>query len=287
MYEELTFAAGLLRLPAVGEADVTMTCSYPYTSWALRRPRGGKRRPPHVFVTQNGDWPALGSGPEPRFFSCDGLICTNPIYFERNRERWKSTLIPNGVDPARFHPGPERKAELGLPTDRPVVLMVSALEPGKRVIEAMRAVSEVPDAFLVVAGDGPLRAEVDRLAEEILPGRFMRSTFRHEQMPDLYRSADLFLHTKIRESFGNVYVEALSCGTPIVAHDDEVTRWILGEHAVLVDTEFKEKLAEAIGTALLGSKSGTEASQWAHERYSWEVVASRYAKFFEDVVATA
>ena len=115
----------------------------------------------------------------------------------------------------------------------------------------------------------------------------MRATFRHEQMPDLYRSADLFLHTKIRESFGNVYVEALSCGTPIVAHDDEVTRWILGEHAVLVDTEFKEKLAEAIGTALRGSKSGTEASEWAHERYSWEVVASRYAKFFEDVVATA
>lgn len=287
MYEELTFAAGLLRLPAVGEADVTMTCSYPYTNWALRRPRAGKRRPPHVFVTQNGDWPALQSGPEPRFFSCEGLICTNPIYYERNRERWNSTLIPNGVDPARFHPGPERKAELGLPIDRPVVLMVSALEPGKRVMEAMRAVAEVPDAYLVVAGDGPLRADVDQLAEEILPGRFLRSTFRHEQMPDLYRSADLFLHTKIRESFGNVYVEALSCGTPIVANDDEVTRWILGEHAVLVDSEFKEELAKAIGSALREPKAGTEASNWAHERYSWDVVASRYANFFEDVVARA
>lgn len=287
MYEELTFATGLLRLPAVGEADVTMTCSYPYTSWALRRPRGGKRRPAHVFVTQNGDWPALKSGAEPRFFSCEGLICTNPIYYERNRERWNSTLIPNGVDPARFHPGPERKAELGLPTDRPVVLMVSALEPGKRVIEAMRAVADVPDAYLVIAGDGPLRAEVDRLAAEILPGRFLRSTFLHEQMPDLYRSADLFLHTKIRESFGNVYVEALSCGTPIVANDDEVTRWILGEHATLVDTEFKEKLAEAIGAALRGSKSDLAASKWARERYSWDVVASRYADFFEDVLARA
>ena len=287
MYEELTFAAGLLRLPAVGEADVTMTCSYPYTNWVLRRARGGKRRPAHVFVTQNGDWAALKSGAEPRFFSCEGLICTNPIYYERNRERWHSTLIPNGVDPARFNPGPECKAELGLPTDRPIVLMVSALEPGKRVIEAMRAVAEVPDAFLVIAGDGPLRAEVDQLAAEILPGRFLRSTFRHEQMPDLYRSADLFLHTKIRESFGNVYVEALSCGTPIVANDDEVPRWILGEHAVLVDTEFKEKLAEAIGTALHGSKSDLEASKWAHERYSWDVIASRYADFFEDVVARA
>ena len=148
MYEELTFAAGWCGLSAVGEADVTMTCSYPYTSWALRRPRGGKkRRPAHVFVTQNGDWPAQGSGPEPRFFSCEGLICTNPIYFERNQERWKSTLIPNGVDPVRFHPGPERKAELGLPTDRPVVLMVSAIEPGKRVIEAMQRFRRSPTPF--------------------------------------------------------------------------------------------------------------------------------------------
>lgn len=284
MYEELTFAAGLARLPAVAEADVTMTCSYPYANWALRRPRGGKR-PPHVFVTQNGDWAAQQKGPEPRFFSCEGLICTNPLYFERNRERWHSTLIPNGVDPARFNPGPQRKAELGLPTDRPVVLMVSALEPGKRVIEAMRAMADVPDAALVVAGDGPLRDEVDRLAAQILPGRFMRATFRHEQMPELYRSADLFLHTKIRESFGNVYVEALSCGIPIVAHDDEVTRWILGDHARLVDTELQDALSDAIVAALKTHRPDAAAADWAHQRYSWEAVAGKYLDFFGEVVA--
>lgn len=283
MYEELTFAARLAALPAVGQADVTVTCSYPYVNWALRRPRRGKR-PPHVFVTQNGDWAAQQSGPEPRFFSCEGLICTNPLYFERNREKWPSTLIPNGIDPARFFPGPQRKAVLGLPTDRPVVLMVSALEPGKRVIEAMRAMVDVPDSTLVVAGDGPLRDEVDRLAAEILPGRFMRATFRHDQMPDLYRSADVFLHTKIRESFGNVYVEALSCGTPIVAHDDEVTRWILGEHAILIDTEIQPTLTAAITESLRDPKAGADSAAWAHKRFSWDVVSSKYAAFFAEVV---
>lgn len=283
MYEELTFAAGLLRSEAVARADVTMTCSYPYTNWALRRPRSG-RRPPHVFVTQNGDWPALQQGPEPHFFSCDGLICTNPLYFERNRTRWHSALIPNGVDPARFFPGPARRAELGLPLDRKIVLMVSALEPGKRVIEAMRAVANVPDAYLVVAGDGPLRDEVDRLASERLPDRFRRTTFSHEQMPDLYRSADLFLHTKIQESFGNVYVEALSCGARIVAHDDEVTRWILGNHATLVDTNSEADLTAAIKTALAGPKTDAAAASWAHARYGWEVIAGKYVDFFEDVL---
>lgn len=282
MYEELTFAAGLAALGAVGDADITVTCGYPYTNWALRGPRSG-RRPKHVFVTQNGDWAALGRGAEPRFFSCDGLICTNPLYFERNRERWPSALIPNGLDPARFRPGRVRKSELGLPLDRPLVLMVSALEPGKRVIEALEAVAEVPDAFLLVAGDGPLRDKIDQLASERLPDRFLRRTFKREQMPDLYRSADIFLHTKIQESFGNVYIEALSCGAPIVAHDDEVTRWILGEHAVLVDSTSPADLTAAISRTLNAPKGGPEAATWAHARYSWEVVAAKYVDFFTNV----
>jgi glycosyltransferase involved in cell wall biosynthesis len=282
MYEELTFAARLATLPEVAHADLTLTCSYPYVNWALRRSRKGGR-PPHVFVTQNGDWAPQGSGPEPRLFSCEGLICTNPLYYERNHKRWHSTLIPNGVDPARFFPGPGRAGELGLPTDRKIVLMVSALEPGKRVIEAIKAMAGVPDAMLVVAGDGPLRDEVDRLAERLIPGRFMRTTFRHEQMPDLYRSADVFLHTKIRESFGNVYIEALSCGTPIVAHDDEVTRWILGDHAVLVNTDDQAALTGAISSSL-GRPRVADAAAWAHERYAWKVVADQYVGFFEEVL---
>lgn len=285
MYEELTFAAGLLHLSALPKTDVTVTCSYPYVNWALRRPRRGGR-PPHVFVTQNGDWAPRGKGPEPSLFSCEGLICTNPLYFERNHRRWNASLIPNGVDPLRFHPGAARRLELGLPMDRPIVLMVSALEPGKRVLEAISAFADVPDAALVVAGDGPLRTEVDQLADRLIPGRFMRATFRHEQMPDLYRSADVFLHTKIRESFGNVYVEALSCGIPIVAHDDEVARWILEDHALLVDTESPAKLSAALCQALNNLGQRNDAASWAHERYSWKVIAQQYSAFLERITET-
>ena len=103
-------------------------------------------------------------------------------------------------------------------------------------------------------------------------------------MPDLYRSADLFLHTKIQESFGNVYVEALSCGVPIVAHDDEVTRWILGGHATLVDTTSEAALATAIRNALAAPEANAEAAAWAHARYGWEVVAGKYVDFFADVL---
>jgi glycosyltransferase involved in cell wall biosynthesis len=285
MYEELTFAAGLITTSWRNDADVTMTCGYPYTNWVLRSSLPSKRRPAHVFVTQNGDWPASQRGWEPRFFSCDGLVCTNPLYFERNRERWFSTLIPNGIAPERFHPGPGSRATLGLPEDRPVVLMVSALEPGKRVLDGMRAVARTSGAFLVVAGDGSLRNEVDRLAAELLPGRFLRKMFPHEQMPALYRSANLFLHTAIRESFGNVYIEALGTGLPIVAHDDEVTRWILEDHAHLVDTTSEQLLADALESVLYSADNDVaRRTAFAQAKYNWRAVAARYREFFTEVV---
>src|SRR3546814_12350094 len=86
-----------------------------------------------IFVTQNGDWPAYASNTEYRSFSCDGLVCTNPDYLERNSVRWNCALIPNGVDLARFSPGAAERARFGLPEGRPIVLMVSAFLPTKQI----------------------------------------------------------------------------------------------------------------------------------------------------------
>lgn len=285
MYEELTFAAGLAARRWRREFDVTVTCGYPYTNWALRTRAPWARRPAHVFVTQNGDWPARERRREYRFFSCDGLVCTNPEFLARNRDRWFSALIPNGFDAARFHPGPADRAALGLPGDRPVVLMASALIESKRVLEGVRAVSKVPGAFLLVAGDGPLRDEVDRLAAALLPGRFLRRTFPYERMPDVYRSADAFLHLSLSESFGNVYVEALASGAPVVAHDGPVSRWILDRHAVLADTTSEPALVAALASALAeGRRGAAERAAFAAGRYTWSAVAARYVEFLGEVV---
>jgi glycosyltransferase involved in cell wall biosynthesis len=166
--------------------------------------------------------------------------------------------------------------------------MVSALDEGKRVLEAMRAVARIADAFLVVAGDGTLRNEVDHLAAELLPRRFVRKIFPHEQMPGLYRSANVFLHTAIRESFGNVYIEALASGIPIVAHDDEVTRWILKDHAHLVDTTSEQDLVDALENTIRSPKNDlARGTAFARANYSWRAVAARYREFFSEVVQRA
>jgi len=151
-YEELTFVPGLLRRYRPKQYDVTLTCSYPFTNWVLRRPTFWDSRPPHVFVTQNGDWPAIARNSEYRFFGCEGLVCTNPDFFDRNKDRWRCRLIPNGVDCDHFRPGPAKRQAFSLPLDRLIVLMVSALIPTKRVERGIEGVSLIPDAHLVVAG---------------------------------------------------------------------------------------------------------------------------------------
>ena len=252
-YEELTFVPSLAWRYRPEDYDITVTCSYPFTNWVLRRPVLKGSRPLHVFVTQNGDWPALakrsGNKSEYRFFGCDGLVCINPDYFERNKDVWNCSLIPNGVDCDRFRPGAGRRAEFGIPEDRFIVLMVSALIPSKRVEVGIEAVSRIPDAHLVVAGDGPLRDKIASVASAALSGRFTRVSISPDRMPILYQSADVFLHCSRDEAFGNVFGEALACGLPIVAHDMPRVRWIVGDEEFLVDTNDPAAIAASLERA--------------------------------------
>jgi glycosyltransferase involved in cell wall biosynthesis len=284
-WEEATFVPGLLRVYRPSDFDVTLTCAYPWTNWALRRPaRGG--RPPHVFVTQNGDWPAYSPRAEFGFFGCEGLICTNPEYFERNSERYRSALIPNGVDIARFTPGPSERKRLGLPENGRIVLMVSALIASKNVDEAVRAVAQLPDATLVVAGDGPLRDEIRSMAEQVLPNRYMQVSVPPEDMPALYRSAGAFLHLSRDESFGNVFVEALASGVPVVAYDLPRTRWIVGDEAVLAKSQTTEAIAAALAQALSESRNKRDSQVTRAAQFDWSVVAVQYREFLQQVVSS-
>ncbi len=286
VYEELSFMPGLVNAYRPSTADVTVTCSYPFVNWYLSRwPPRGLRRPKHVFVTQNGDWPAFSDDLEYRFFSCDGLVCTNPDYFERNRHRWRSSLIPNGVDVARYSPGPGDRERFGIPEDRKVVLMVSALAESKRVAAGIEAAASIPDTFLVVAGDGPARRKIGQMAEALLPGRFMRLVLPSSDMPELYRSADVLLHTSLWESFGNIYLEAMACGLPIVAHAYSVTEWCLGDHAYLVDAASKVDLINGLRAALdeePACRAGRRAA--TTDRFTWNKVAMQYRDFLGLVV---
>jgi glycosyltransferase involved in cell wall biosynthesis len=288
-YEELTFVPSLAWRYRPEDYDITVTCGYPFTNWVLRRPVLKGSRPLHVFVTQNGDWPSVakrsGAKSEYRFFGCDGLVCINPDYFERNKDAWNCRLIPNGVDCDRFQPGIGRRAEFGIPEDRFIVLMVSALIPSKRVEVGIEAVSRIPDAHLVVAGDGPLRDRIASLASAAMPGRFTRLSLSADRMPTLYQSADVFLHCSTEEAFGNVFSEALACGLPIVAHDMPRVRWIVGDEEFLVDTNDPAAIAASLERARRSEQDARLQRVARAKRFSWDAIAGEYRQFFIDILS--
>lgn len=274
-WEDMIFSFRLAAWLRPADFDAVVTCSFPFTHWALRRPGRG-RRPLQIFVTQNGDWPAGRPSAEYRTFRCDGLVCTNPEFHESHRATWPSALIPNGVDLARFTGLRHSPARFGLREDRPVVLMVSALIPSKRVADGIAAVADLPDAQLLLAGDGPLRAEIDALGAARLPGRYRRVTVPAAEMPSLYGAADAFLHLSADESFGNVFVEARASGLPVVAHDMPRTRWILGDGQFLCDTTRPAVAVDALRAALARG-TGDPAADIG--RFAWPLVAAQYRSF--------
>jgi glycosyltransferase involved in cell wall biosynthesis len=285
-YEELSFVPGLLSRYRPSDYDVTITCGYPFSNWVLRRPIFRGSRPPHVFVTQNGDWPAFANNSEFRFFACEGLVCTNPDFFDRNKTRWRCRLIPNGVDCNRFSPGSAQRALFDIPSDRVIVLMVSALIPSKRVEVGVEAVSRIPAAHLVIAGDGPLRDIINETAARLLPGRFTHLSVPPDQMPALYRSADVFLHLSKNEPFGNVYIEAMACGLPVVGHDSARSRWIMGPDEFLLDTESPSAIAKQIELALHASRGASPNRSTKAAAFSWTKIARQYRDFLQEVAAS-
>ena len=161
--------------------------------------------------------------------------------------------------------------------------MVSAMIPSKNVASGIDAVSRIPDATLVVAGDGPLRDDLRAQAERLMPGRYRQIQVSPERMPDLYRASDVFLHLSKDESFGNVYVEAMACGLPVVAYDLPRTRWIVGDAGMLCPSESPDDLSRTLSAALSAGPERSEASVARASGFRWEEISRQYRRFFEEV----
>ena len=136
-------------------------------------------------------------------------------------------LFPYAVDVESFRAGsrlpPEERAaaraRLGISPGDQAVLAVAKLHPREAPRDLLRALPLLPAAVrLLIAGDGPSRAELERLASELGPGRARFLGYvPYPELPPLYAAADLFVHPAREERWGVSVEEALACGLPVVA----------------------------------------------------------------------
>jgi glycosyltransferase involved in cell wall biosynthesis len=170
--------------------------------------------------------------------------------------------------------------QLDLP--RPVVLAAGAIDDHKRMHLAVEAVARLPQGSLVLLGEGPEGAAVDRLGERLLPGRYRRSAVPRSAMPSWYAAADCFTLPSQTESFGLSYLEAMACGLPSVAPDEEVRREVVGEAGIFCDVTDRRAYAAALQETL--GRDWGEIPRRRAERFPVAATVRAYAEMLRSLV---
>jgi len=219
-------------------------------------------------------------------------------------------VIPPGVDLSHFYPIPadEAKAFIGIPPEDRMVLFVGRIEPLKGLdvlIEAMgrfcqHSQGEQKQLDLVIIGGEPdvsqqvMTAEMSRLqALREKYGIKDMVTFlgkrAQDTLPYYYSAAETVVVPSHYESFGMVALEAMACGTPVVASQVGglaflVQDGVTGYSVPVGDPEaLCCRLMSLLSDPELRTKMGHQAAQFAR-RYAWELIADQITKVYEQVL---
>jgi glycosyltransferase involved in cell wall biosynthesis len=206
------------------------------------------------------------------------------------------SVVPRGVDTAVFRPeGPAAER-----TGRPRLLCVTPLAEDQGLDTVLRALPDVPDAELVIAGgpdhaklrSGKVYRSLAKLARELgVGGRLVwHGQVSAAGLPALLRSADLLVDMASLEATTSVTLEAMACGIPVVAaavgsHTDTVVDGITGflvppgEPGILA-----RRLRRLLASPMLVRGYGLAAADRARSRYSWERIGQETLAIYEHLL---
>ena len=177
-----------------------------------------------------------------------------------------------GVDLERFRPTDRPAARRRLGIEGPLIVTPGNLVALKGQRLAIEALARLPEATLLIAGEGPERPALEALiaARGLSPRARLLGGVPPEAMPELLAAADLMLLPSEREGLANVWIESIASGTPILVADVGGAREVLDrpEAGRLVERE-----AGAIASAareMLASPPDPAAVRRSAERFSWE-----------------
>ena len=246
--------------------------------------------------------------------SADRLVAASPLEKVEmatlyGADPCRAEVIPPGVDLELFFPREreEAKAHLGLCPEQHVVMFVGRIEPLKGIDTLLHAMASVTRQLprwkdelcvAIIGGDADvplekLDAEMSRLhqlrtelgIEELVTFMGARS---QEALPDYYSAADVVIMPSHYESFGLVALEAMACGTPVIASrvgglTYTVLHGVTGLHVPERDPEaLAHEIMRLIQDPALQERMGREAQRVA-QCYGWPSIADRIVDLYSDL----
>lgn len=212
------------------------------------------------------------------------------------RPRRALLSVPNGIRLERFRPADDVArqslvAELGLPTGSRIIGTVGRLQPVKDHALLLRAFAkvrvQVPEAALVIVGDGPLRAALEAQAEQAGLSDAVRFMGDRHDVPRLLTGMEVFALTSTSEGYSVALLEACASSLPIVATDVGGNREIVrhGINGRLVPSGDTAAIATALIALLRGGEQaaamGRAGYAWAQAEASFRTMAERYHGLYD------
>lgn len=212
------------------------------------------------------------------------------------RPRRALLAVPNGIRLERFRPADDVArqslvAELGLPTGSRIIGTVGRLQPVKDHALLLRAFAkvrvQVPEAALVIVGDGPLRAALEAQAEQAGLSDAVRFMGDRHDVPRLLTGMEVFALTSTSEGYSVALLEACASSLPIVATDVGGNREIVrhGINGRLVPSGDTAAIATALIALLRGGEQaaamGRAGYAWAQAEASFRTMAERYHGLYD------
>jgi len=293
-------ARALGRMLAQGRRFDLIDAHYFYPDGVAAVWLGRRFRLPVVVTARGSDVTQLPDYAIPRRLlrqaiqEADGLISVSAALkndlIELGASPAKVEVLRNGVDTALFHPINRGAARNKLGLSRPTLISVGLLVERKghhRVIEAMRL---LPDHDLLILGEGGERARLEGLIERHGLGDRVRllGSRPHAELPLFYSAADALVLASGREGWANVLLEAMACGTPVVASpipgNPEVVR--SPEAGVIAPENSPDGIAAGVRTLFAAPRNRVATRAYA-ERFGWAATTEGQLALFRRVLGRA
>lgn len=201
----------------------------------------------------------------------------------------KITVIPNGIDVQTFERAiPAARSSVGVNNGNCVLLYVARLEPQKDHANLLRALAQIPDADLVLAGDGSLRQQLEAQAEVLGVARRVHFLGRRKDVAELLKMADIYVHPAAYEGFGIAAAEALTAGKPVIASDVPGLAQVVGDAGILVPPGDPATFAVEVRNLISSPHRRQQLSHAAVERgrqFSIENTVAAYIDLYRSVLS--